>query len=320
MNIKYMSSVVEPGEAVGILAGQSVGEPSTQMTLNTFHLAGHSTKNVTLGIPRLREIVMTATASISTPQMTITLQDDVSDEAIEQFTRRISKVTLGEVVDNVSVSEYVSEGTSKTPCKIYKIRLNLFPREHYEKEYSVTQDDVIATIELEFLARLRRDIKKQHAKAGSSSNVGKVDSMPAVGKSKRARAEVAAAAADYDEEGDEADDGDSDDDAEDDAKRQSRGANNMTYENPDEAENDIAKGIQAEDEDMDHSDEEDKDDTTSSSEDDDKDSNEQTPSNRTRKAKLKEREDLVKSNHEDVSKFEFDDVNGQWCEFELEVR
>lgn len=41
MNLKYMTSVVAPGEAVGCIAGQSVGEPSTQMTLNTFHLAGH---------------------------------------------------------------------------------------------------------------------------------------------------------------------------------------------------------------------------------------------------------------------------------------
>ena len=40
MNIKYMNSLVEPGEAVGLLAAQSIGEPSTQMTLNTFHFAG----------------------------------------------------------------------------------------------------------------------------------------------------------------------------------------------------------------------------------------------------------------------------------------
>jgi DNA-directed RNA polymerase I subunit RPA1 len=42
--MKYLNSVIEPGEAVGIVASQSVGEPSTQMTLNTFHLAGHSGK------------------------------------------------------------------------------------------------------------------------------------------------------------------------------------------------------------------------------------------------------------------------------------
>ena len=59
MWIKYMKNLAEPGEAVGPLAAQSVGEPSTQMTLNTFHLAGHGGANVTLGIPRLRELLMT---------------------------------------------------------------------------------------------------------------------------------------------------------------------------------------------------------------------------------------------------------------------
>ena len=53
-----MHSMVDPGEPVGILAAQSVGEPSTQMTLNTFHFAGRGEMNITLGIPRLREILM----------------------------------------------------------------------------------------------------------------------------------------------------------------------------------------------------------------------------------------------------------------------
>ena len=54
MHLKYLRSLSEPGEPVGTIAGQSVGEPSTQMTLNTFHFAGVGGKNVTLGIPRLR--------------------------------------------------------------------------------------------------------------------------------------------------------------------------------------------------------------------------------------------------------------------------
>ena len=58
MWVKYMRSLANPGEAVGCVAAQSLGEPSTQMTLNTFHLAGHGGANVTLGIPRLREILM----------------------------------------------------------------------------------------------------------------------------------------------------------------------------------------------------------------------------------------------------------------------
>jgi len=48
----YQHSLCEPGDDVGLLAAQSVGEPSTQMTLNTFHFAGRGEMNVTLGIPR----------------------------------------------------------------------------------------------------------------------------------------------------------------------------------------------------------------------------------------------------------------------------
>ena len=66
--------MVDPGEAVGVLAAQSIGEPSTQMTLNTFHLAGHGAVNVTLGIPRLREILMTASADLKTPTMELPLR------------------------------------------------------------------------------------------------------------------------------------------------------------------------------------------------------------------------------------------------------
>jgi DNA-directed RNA polymerase I subunit RPA1 len=64
MHLKFMSALAAPGEAVGVIAAQSVGEPSTQMTLNTFHMAGRGEANVTLGIPRLREILMTAAPRI----------------------------------------------------------------------------------------------------------------------------------------------------------------------------------------------------------------------------------------------------------------
>ena len=51
---KFLDSLAQPGESIGSIAAQSIGEPTTQMTLNTFHLAGVSDKNVTLGVPRLQ--------------------------------------------------------------------------------------------------------------------------------------------------------------------------------------------------------------------------------------------------------------------------
>ena len=77
--LKYMKSVVHPGENVGTIAGQSVGEPSTQMTLNTFHLAGHGAENMTLGIPRLKEILMTTPTNIKTPNMFVYFRKEVAE-------------------------------------------------------------------------------------------------------------------------------------------------------------------------------------------------------------------------------------------------
>lgn len=69
--LRYLMASVEHGEPVGLLAAQGVGEPSTQMTLNTFHLAGVGGKNVTLGMPRLKELVFTATRNTKTPLVSV---------------------------------------------------------------------------------------------------------------------------------------------------------------------------------------------------------------------------------------------------------
>jgi len=71
---KFDKSLAHPGEMVGSIAAQSMGEPATQMTLNTFHSAGISSKNVTLGVPRLKEIINVA-KKIKTPSLSIHLQE-----------------------------------------------------------------------------------------------------------------------------------------------------------------------------------------------------------------------------------------------------
>jgi DNA-directed RNA polymerase II subunit RPB1 len=69
---RFMNAMAAPGEVVGTVAAQSIGEPTTQMTLNTFHFAGVSAKNVTLGVPRLTEIINIA-KNIKTPSLTVYL-------------------------------------------------------------------------------------------------------------------------------------------------------------------------------------------------------------------------------------------------------
>ena len=65
---RFFQTIVSPGEMVGTIAGQSIGEPATQMTLNTFHFAGVSSKDVTLGVPRLNEI-MNLAKQMKTPRV-----------------------------------------------------------------------------------------------------------------------------------------------------------------------------------------------------------------------------------------------------------
>uniref|UniRef100_K3ZN27 DNA-directed RNA polymerase subunit n=1 Tax=Setaria italica TaxID=4555 RepID=K3ZN27_SETIT len=74
---RFSQSLVAPGEMIGCVAAQSIGEPATQMTLNTFHYAGVSAKNVTLGVPRLREIINVA-KKIKTPSLSVYLKPEVN--------------------------------------------------------------------------------------------------------------------------------------------------------------------------------------------------------------------------------------------------
>lgn len=79
-NKPYLPWQVHPGEMVGALAAQSLGEPATQMTLNTFHYAGVSAKNVTLGVPRLKEII-NISKKPKTPSLTVFLIGQASRDA-----------------------------------------------------------------------------------------------------------------------------------------------------------------------------------------------------------------------------------------------
>lgn len=77
---KFERSLAQAGEMVGTIAAQSVGEPATQMTLNTFHFAGVGAKNVTLGVPRLREIINVA-KNVKTPSLTCYLKTKTRAQA-----------------------------------------------------------------------------------------------------------------------------------------------------------------------------------------------------------------------------------------------
>ncbi len=106
----YKHALMEPGEAVGIVAAQSIGEPGTQMTLRTFHYAGVREQNVTLGLPRLIEIV-DARRIPSTPVMTIYLSEEnrKSKEAAVKIARSIIYTTLENLAEAIFIDPLQDE-------------------------------------------------------------------------------------------------------------------------------------------------------------------------------------------------------------------
>ena len=99
---KFEQAIVRPGEMVGSIAAQSIGEPATQMTLNTFHLAGVSAANVTLGVPRLKEIINVA-KNLKTPSMMIHLKEKTDNEG-----KRRLEYTPDEILSLKGKMEYTS--------------------------------------------------------------------------------------------------------------------------------------------------------------------------------------------------------------------
>ncbi len=97
---EYKKNLIDPSEACGIIGAQSIGEPGTQMTMRTFHYAGVAEINVTLGLPRLIEIV-DARSIPSTPMMNIYLRDEyrLSPDLAKEVANKIEITKLNDVAD-----------------------------------------------------------------------------------------------------------------------------------------------------------------------------------------------------------------------------
>jgi len=98
----FEKAMVEPGEAAGVVTAQSIGEPGTQMTLRTFHFAGVKERNVTLGLPRLIELVDARKKPV-TPTMDIYLDEDhrLSREKALEVAKRIIFTRISDLVSKV---------------------------------------------------------------------------------------------------------------------------------------------------------------------------------------------------------------------------
>lgn len=103
--LKYKQSIVHPGEMVGVIAGQSTGEPVTQLTLNTFHFSGVASKsNVTRGVPRINEILH-LTEKTKNPSLTVFLkrQHETDQDKTNQISKMLEYTKLKDIVKSVQI-------------------------------------------------------------------------------------------------------------------------------------------------------------------------------------------------------------------------
>ncbi|KAI5756409.1 hypothetical protein M8J77_024881 [Diaphorina citri] len=168
---KNLLSLANPGENVGVLAAQSIGEPSTQMTLNTFHFAGRGDMNVTLGIPRLREILMMATKAIKTPSMEIPFLPDLPklEKKANRLAKSMTRITMADVLEKVKIKEWLE--ISPEPHMNYQMKFCFIPAHMYRDKTSVKPSKIIDHFERKFLKELEVAIAKRAAQGLKNMNI-----------------------------------------------------------------------------------------------------------------------------------------------------
>ncbi|KAF9563677.1 beta and beta-prime subunits of DNA dependent RNA-polymerase [Agrocybe pediades] len=125
--VKYVKARIEPGSTVGAVGAQSIGEPGTQMTLKTFHFAGVASMNVTLGVPRIKEII-NAAKIISTPIISCKLVTCDSEASARIVKGRLEKTILGDVAsvfEEAWAPQYTYIGIIIDTDAIQKLQLEL---------------------------------------------------------------------------------------------------------------------------------------------------------------------------------------------------
>lgn len=239
LQLKWQRSLCDPGEAVGLLAAQSIGEPSTQMTLNTFHFAGRGEMNVTLGIPRLREILMVASANIKTPMMSVPVFNTKKAlKRVKSLKKQLTRVCLGEVLQKVDVQESFHMGEKQNRSRVYELRFQFLPHAYYQQEKCLRPEDILHFMETRFFKLLMEAIKKKNSKASAFRSVNSrratqkdLDDAEDSGKSRREEE------GDEEEEGNivdaEAEEGDADAS---DTKRKEKQEEEVDYESEEEGE------------------------------------------------------------------------------------
>jgi DNA-directed RNA polymerase III subunit RPC1 len=186
---KYHLSQIQPGEAVGAVGAQSLSEPGTQMTLKTFHFAGVASMNVTLGVPRLKEII-NASNVISTPIIEARLFFPNSLPAARVAKAHIEKSTLQEVC------KYIKAVYHKQAAYIaIKLDLNLINSMHLNITAQSVVDAIMNPINPGIKPAILRALRRHHLSVNLKGNKVRVFPPDYVVKERSKRGAAAAAAA-----------------------------------------------------------------------------------------------------------------------------
>ncbi|MEM5843648.1 MAG: DNA-directed RNA polymerase subunit A'' [Candidatus Aenigmatarchaeota archaeon] len=160
---EYLKSMFEPGEAIGIIAAQSISEPATQMTMRTYHFAGSAGIKVTYGLPRLIEI-FDAKKNPETPMMTIYLKKEFNNkDDAKKVAEKILEKNVSKLMKRASIN--LSEGFIEIePIDLRKTESigNAIKENFKDLKVLIKKDRIIAKpkkeIEVRELQRLREKI------------------------------------------------------------------------------------------------------------------------------------------------------------------
>jgi len=155
--LKYKQAIVHPGEMVGVIAGQSIGEPTTQLTLNTFHLSGVASKsNVTRGVPRIEEILR-LTKNPKNPSLTVHLKplDELEQEKAIQYANMMEHTKLVDVVKSLQICFDPQEESTRIEDD------KLLMEQYYEFENMVKdcneEEDGVEVVKSKWIIRMEMD-------------------------------------------------------------------------------------------------------------------------------------------------------------------
>ncbi|XP_061901289.1 DNA-directed RNA polymerase I subunit RPA1 [Entelurus aequoreus] len=325
LEYKWQRSLCDPGEAVGLLAAQSIGEPSTQMTLNTFHFAGRGEMNVTLGIPRLREILMVASAKIKTPMMSVpVLNNKKALKKAQKLRRKLTRVCLAEVLQKVDVIEMLRiESSLHSKMRTFKITFSFLPPDHYSEDKLLSPRQILHYMETRFFRLLLEAIKKRSAKLASIT----VESRKASARDRDDDGDGATAAAGADGDGEEdeiVDDQGNEGDADaSDAKRKDKQEEEVDYESEEEGDEEVEENDDLGEEEEEEAEvQENLENGVEESQTQSTDVGMSTKKKQTRSKREEERMDdmrvkAVLSSSPAIEGYRYDSLHEMWCEVDL---